>query len=573
MKTGICQTQSSSSSREQDVYLSEDNRFIKSLREAIRYVGIDWRQLFFHRDRAYAFMNCVEDLCPDSNVELSLLRAVLFLCSGQSEYNENIVAILVRLGRIGHDEAIYISDALSTAFEHSGSKQCVTMEVDWQQQPLRCLINRKLASESWRKCILDGQHLIKGVPAELRYGFYAANRVLSCTRDEINADVFCNRLEREYRITHDDALTLAEICGVSALGTVSQATSQTYNPALNATPQTAPQLSAPVVGALSQSSQPSPYPMEKLQATISCPDQGIYASTWNPIPDAMTSARIPTPVLSTNQVRSCLVLGVLVLLFIGGAISFWWTQSHNPTLTQKEIETSAITNKTDETDMDIRQGLTPEDETGKTIPPLSDELVEHEQRASLTDIYLLPTDTRYITGDDLSNLTRQELMLARNEIYARHGYDFQDEVVRSYFDNQRWYHPQAGLNGVSFDESVLNLYEQKNRDTIKQYEAEYDRNHISGYISVDYILPTDRQYISTADLSQLTSREVMLARNEIYARHGYDFQQKPVRDYFNQKSWYHPVSGMNGSSFEDSVFNQYERTNLEVIQQYEKENG
>ena len=95
---------------------------------------------------------------------------------------------------------------------------------------------------------------------------------------------------------------------------------------------------------------------------------------------------------------------------------------------------------------------------------------------------------------------------------------------------------------------------------------------INVFQASEYIFPSDTRYISNSDLQKMSAQKIMLARNEIYARHGYDFQQKAIRNYFLSKSWYHPVTGLNGSSFDESVFNQYERINRDTILQYELDN-
>lgn len=84
--------------------------------------------------------------------------------------------------------------------------------------------------------------------------------------------------------------------------------------------------------------------------------------------------------------------------------------------------------------------------------------------------YLLPTDTEYITEADLSGFTREEVTLIRNELFARHGYNFSSETIRSYFEAQSWYEPVPGVDASSFDPAVFNDYEQKNLATILSYE-------------------------------------------------------------------------------------------------------
>lgn len=84
--------------------------------------------------------------------------------------------------------------------------------------------------------------------------------------------------------------------------------------------------------------------------------------------------------------------------------------------------------------------------------------------------YLWPTDTQYITSDDLDNFTRKEIMLMRNELYARYGCRFQDEEIRTYFESQSWYEPNPDLLAVDFKREWFNEYETANLDTILNYE-------------------------------------------------------------------------------------------------------
>ena len=87
--------------------------------------------------------------------------------------------------------------------------------------------------------------------------------------------------------------------------------------------------------------------------------------------------------------------------------------------------------------------------------------------------------------------------------------------------------------------------------------------------STDYLLPdSDSRYLSEADLSGLTHEQLCFARNEIYARHGRQFKTPQIAAYFNSKSWYHGT--ISPADFTPDVFNQYEKANISLIQQYEK---
>ncbi len=86
--------------------------------------------------------------------------------------------------------------------------------------------------------------------------------------------------------------------------------------------------------------------------------------------------------------------------------------------------------------------------------------------------YILPEcDTRVYTKEELSVLSAEELRLARNEIYARHGRMFSAEDLKNYFQSKSWYTPQ--YEGTEFDakgDSILNECEIANRNLIVELE-------------------------------------------------------------------------------------------------------
>ena len=61
--------------------------------------------------------------------------------------------------------------------------------------------------------------------------------------------------------------------------------------------------------------------------------------------------------------------------------------------------------------------------------------------------------------NNCEDLSYDQLMFAKNEIFARYGYDFSSKKIRSYFDMQKWYNPVKGKT-VKLEE--LNEIEQKN---------------------------------------------------------------------------------------------------------------
>ncbi|MCM1215287.1 MAG: YARHG domain-containing protein [Lachnospiraceae bacterium] len=74
--------------------------------------------------------------------------------------------------------------------------------------------------------------------------------------------------------------------------------------------------------------------------------------------------------------------------------------------------------------------------------------------------FLFATDTRYYTAADFQDEPSLVIHLAKNEIYARHGYIFDDPDLYNYFMGCIWYTPTTAPK--DFDASVLNEYEKKN---------------------------------------------------------------------------------------------------------------
>ena len=84
---------------------------------------------------------------------------------------------------------------------------------------------------------------------------------------------------------------------------------------------------------------------------------------------------------------------------------------------------------------------------------------------------MLPNSaTEEISTSQLDNMTAEEIRIARNEIYARHGLIFQAEDLNEYFSAQDWY--QGTVNDT--DSITLSEIEAKNVAIIVAYEDAMD---------------------------------------------------------------------------------------------------
>lgn len=110
---------------------------------------------------------------------------------------------------------------------------------------------------------------------------------------------------------------------------------------------------------------------------------------------------------------------------------------------------------------------------------------------------------------------------------------------------------------------------KKNQTTeTKKDSSKNNSSSSNSSASSDYVLPgSSSQYLSASDVKNLSSYQLMIARNEIYARHGRKFNDSELQAYFNSKSWYKGT--VNPEDFSTSVFNDYEIKNIQLIQSYE----
>ena len=88
----------------------------------------------------------------------------------------------------------------------------------------------------------------------------------------------------------------------------------------------------------------------------------------------------------------------------------------------------------------------------------------------------------------------------------------------------------------------------------------------------EFILPdSDVRVLERKDIEGFTAEQCRLARNEIYARHGRLFDDAALQSYFQACSWYHGT--ITASNFKESMLNDVEIKNRDLILSYEKDMG
>lgn len=79
------------------------------------------------------------------------------------------------------------------------------------------------------------------------------------------------------------------------------------------------------------------------------------------------------------------------------------------------------------------------------------------------------TDQKYYTAEDFAEADETVLKIIKNEIYARHGYIFQNQELYEYFCFMEWYVPSC--TPEAFDADSLNEYEQQNLSLLLELGA------------------------------------------------------------------------------------------------------
>jgi hypothetical protein len=174
---------------------------------------------------------------------------------------------------------------------------------------------------------------------------------------------------------------------------------------------------------------------------------------------------------------------------------------------------------------------------------------------------------RLLSSDEIGPLSPDELRIARNEIFARRGIYFKSPDLQAHFSKFSWYRPNTW-------DPALSRIEEQNVARLQQHEQLYGAAFPPGNKppsppsaaagrSTDFIFPdSDRRLLSRSELAGLSTAELRIARNEIYARRGMQFKSADLRERFEKFGWYRPHTS-------DPALNPVETQNVSLIQQAE----
>ena len=91
-----------------------------------------------------------------------------------------------------------------------------------------------------------------------------------------------------------------------------------------------------------------------------------------------------------------------------------------------------------------------------------------------------------------------------------------------------------------------------------------------GTLGEDYLLPSSTKELTLDDIIGMSSKDLRLAINEMYARHGYYFGPGANQRYFDEKSWYNPDMSIKSPNDIVENFTEIENKNLSFLAAQER---
>lgn len=98
----------------------------------------------------------------------------------------------------------------------------------------------------------------------------------------------------------------------------------------------------------------------------------------------------------------------------------------------------------------------------------------NEYDVTTDEFYYPDLSERLWEYDELRDFDVTELSIARNQIYAKHGREFQDLFLRGVFERKSWYHAKITADEFSkMQQDILTDIERENLETISQLEVNW----------------------------------------------------------------------------------------------------
>lgn len=144
-------------------------------------------------------------------------------------------------------------------------------------------------------------------------------------------------------------------------------------------------------------------------------------------------------------------------------------------------------------------------------------------------------------------LVRQKEELLKNDTTDNSIYNSswtEEEIIKAVNERSQYYKASAYYSEI-----------------IDYWENAREVRDISNVL--EPLFETDKKYYTKEEFESEPMLVIHLAKNEIYARHGYIFNNEDLYNYFMGCIWYSPTC--DSTDFDDNIFNEYEKANLEIL--------
>lgn len=122
---------------------------------------------------------------------------------------------------------------------------------------------------------------------------------------------------------------------------------------------------------------------------------------------------------------------------------------------------------------DVKKDQAKEKNQTEEQEPVVDEPKSQEEESGQqaeSEYIFAKSNTEALTREEVQGHTKEELRLARNEIYARHGVVFGVEDLDAYFRTKSWYNPTISLSDF-LDTVQMSMIEEENITLIQEVES------------------------------------------------------------------------------------------------------
>lgn len=243
---------------------------------------------------------------------------------------------------------------------------------------------------------------------------------------------------------------------------------------------------------------------------------------------------------SKAKIDKMVIIGLVTIAVIGAAFSTIGILKKLPS--KEDVDSSNSINISDELNND---NLAKDDNYNEDITYDEDVSYNDDNLSEVANYYIGKyKDRDYIISSSnsveldfksLNDYDAEELLIAKNEIFARYGYIFKSQPnLQLYFESKSWYKANPSYSG-----ELLKEVEEYNLGMIKSLEFLKFARESNISITSSFVIPNSNTLeITSSEVSELNDWELVVARNEIFARYGLGFSTKELLQHFKERSWF-----------------------------------